>query len=210
MVQTTTEAASSQATIYNLYSKLHILLASVLPTAMGYNLQTVFSCSELSQFNRTAAYSSDKKLTADEDGMNCMILYTKEVIILSSAVHTMKKCIQFIHAKAKSVSSLQLNVSAGPIPANSTVAVFPLTVTPPLIKWVVQKEGSELISNLLSIACSSWLLVAATRSTYLPGSRSVNDTLPEEPEWVEDGGLHSLEFTIQAGKIVIATCQDYN
>jgi len=25
--------------------------------------------------------------------------------------------------------------------------------------------------------------VAATRSTYLPGARLVNDTLPEEPEW---------------------------
>jgi len=81
-------------------------------------------------------------------------------------------------------SSLHLNISAGPVPANSTVTVLPLTVTPPLIKWVVQKEGTELISNLLlSITRSSLLLVAATRSTYLPGARSVNDTLPEEPEW---------------------------
>ena len=93
-------------------------------------------------------------------------------------------CIWYVHAKAGLVSSLQLNISASPVPANSTVAVFPLTVTPPLIKWVVQKEGSELISNLLlSITRSSLLFVAATRSTYLPGARLVNDTLPEEPEW---------------------------
>ena len=91
--------------------------------------------------------------------------------------------VKYLHTKAGSVSSLHWNISAGPILANSTVAVFPLTVTPPLIKWVVQKEGSELISNLLSITRSSLLLAAATRSTYLPGSRSVNDTLPEEPEW---------------------------
>ena len=96
----------------------------------------------------------------------------------------MKNCNQYVHAKAGSASSLHLNVSAGPVPANSTVAVSPLTVTPVLIKWVVQKEGLELISNLLlSIARSSLLLVAATLSTYLPGARSVNDTLPEEPEW---------------------------
>ena len=125
--------------------------------------------------------------------MDYIILYTKEFIIWSNVVHTMKRWIQDIHVKAGSVSSLQLNISAGPDPANSTVAVFPLTVTPPLIRWVVQKEGSELISNLLlSIARSSLLLVAATRSTYLPGSRSVNDTLPEEPEWGEGGGLNNL------------------
>ena len=125
--------------------------------------------------------------------MDYIIFYTKEFIIWSNVVYTMKRCIQDIHAKAGSVSSLQLNISAGPDPANSTVAVFPLTVTPPLIKWVEQKEGSELISNLLlSIARSSLLLVAATRSTYLPGSRSVNDTLPEEPEWGEGGGLNNM------------------
>ena len=96
------------------------------------------------------------------------------------------------------MSSLHLNVSAGPVPANSTVAVSPLTITPPLIKWVVQKEGSELISNLLlSIALSSLLLVAATRSTYVPGARSVNDTFPEEPEWWwwlggRNGGMKSV------------------
>ena len=94
-----------------------------------------------------------------------------------------------IHAKAGSVSSLHLNVSAGPVPVNSTVAVPSLTVTPPLIRWVVQKEGSELISKLLlSIALSSLLLVAATRSTYLPGARAVNVTFPEEPEWWGGGG----------------------
>jgi len=191
MLQTTTEAVRSQATIYNLYSKLHILLASVLPTALGHNLQTVFSCCELSQFNGTGAYDNDKKLSADEDRIYCMMLYTKRLFIRStSAVRTMKKCIQYVHAKAGSLSSLQLNISAGPVPANSTVAVFPVTTTPPLIKFVVQKEGSELISNLLlSIARSFLLLVAATRSTYLPGARSVNDTLPEEPEW--GGGLRS-------------------
>ena len=87
-----------------------------------------------------------------------------------------------LHAKAGSVSSLHLNVSVGPVPANSTVAVSPLTVTPPLIKWVVQKEGSDVISKfLLSIALSSLLLVAATRKTYLPGARPVNVTFPEEP-----------------------------
>ena len=113
-----------------------------------------------------------------------------------------------LHAKAGSVSSLHLNVSAGPVPVNSTVAISPLTVTPPLIRWVVQKEGSDLISKLLlSIALSSLLLVAATRSTYLPGARSVNVTFPEEPggggsgevgEWDEgrggrNGGTHSIK-----------------
>ena len=108
----------------------------------------------------------------------------------------MTRCIWYIHAKAGPLSSLQLNISAGPDPTNSTVAVLPLTVTPPLIKWVVQKEGSELISNLLlSITWCPLLLVVDTRSTYLPGARSVNDTLPEEPEWVEDGGLYSVNPT---------------
>ena len=99
-----------------------------------------------------------------------------------------------LHLKAGSVSSLHLNVSAGPVPANSTVAMSPLTVTPPLIKWVVQKEGSELISNLLlSIALSSLLLMAATRSTYFPGARSVNDTFPEEPEgWWWGGEVNTV------------------
>ena len=105
-----------------------------------------------------------------------------------------------LHAKAGSVFSLHLNVSAGPVPANSTVAMSPLTVTPPLIKWVVQKEGSELISNLfLSIALSSLLLVAATRSTYFPGARSVNDTFPEEPEWwggEENEDIHSMKSVL--------------
>ena len=81
------------------------------------------------------------------------------------------------------MSSLQLKELASPVPANSTVAMSPLTMAPLLIKWMVQKEGSELISSLLlSMALSSLLLVAVTCSTYCPGSRSVNDTLPEEPE----------------------------
>jgi len=115
-----------------------------------------------------------------------MILYTKKQYIHAKAesVASEQNENSHLHTKAGSVSSLQLNISAGPVLANSTVAVFPLTLIAPLIKWVVQKEGSELISNLLlSIARSSLLLVAATRSTYLPGARSVNDTLPEEPEW---------------------------
>ena len=105
---------------------------------------------------------------------------------------------KYLHTKAGSASSLHWNISAGPILANSTVAVSPLTVTPPLIKWVVQKEGSELISKfLLSIARSSLLLAAATRSTYLPGARSVNDTLPEEPERDGRWRFKQSEFSLE-------------
>ena len=64
----------SQASIYNLYSKLHILLASVLPTALGHNLQTVFTCCEFIHLNRTGACNNDTKLSADENGMDCIMI----------------------------------------------------------------------------------------------------------------------------------------
>lgn len=72
-----------------------------------------------------------------------------------------------LHAKGGLVSSLQLKDLASPVPANSTVAMSRLTMAPLLIKWMVQKEGSELISSLLlTMALSSLLLVAVTCSTY--------------------------------------------
>ena len=46
-----------------------------------------------------------------------------------------------LHTKAGSVSSLQLNISAGPVPAISTVAVFSLTMTPPLYEVGVAEGG---------------------------------------------------------------------
>jgi len=46
-----------------------------------------------------------------------------------------------LHTKAGSVSSLKLNISAGPVPANSTLAAFSLAVTPPLYQVGVAEGG---------------------------------------------------------------------
>ena len=69
----------------------------------------------------------------------------------------------------------------GPAPANSMVAVSPLTVTPLLIKWTVQVPFSGTVKATDARARSNPALATA-RSVYRPGARfSIVDTSPAEP-----------------------------